>query len=126
MKNQKCKTYKSFYGVITPISWDKSNSPKRFSLYTAHGEDLLIDESFNKKKLSKVQGEQVIVEGHVFLDEEEQSVILPRKITKLSGNFGSIPSATAESDFVYPLKLPCQTAQSFLFNDMDFSYQTAI
>lgn len=101
----------SIVGTLNPISWDRNDGIKQFSIYSTDEEDIIIEGYTNKRKLIGMLNKRVLAKGNIRIDENGDKFIRIKEIKKISGQssptnnfFGpTVPSLWNEE---YSLSIP--------------------
>ncbi|MEI8347334.1 MAG: hypothetical protein WCG27_07700 [Pseudomonadota bacterium] len=74
-------------GVILPITWNRYNQAKDFSIFTEEGDDILID-SYSAASMKKIKGNlnsRVEVQGQIYDTDMGDKIIRVCKVKKIKG-----------------------------------------
>ncbi|MFT6068010.1 MAG: hypothetical protein ACJAT2_002206 [Bacteriovoracaceae bacterium] len=95
-------SYSKVVGAMSPIEWDEDGKPIRYSIFTEWGEDYLITNNSQSKRLKQYQNRIVEAYGYVHLNEYGEKFLNLKKVN-LIGYPGSTPiNPLIDQDEVYP------------------------
>ena len=122
MKRSLNSSYSKVVGAISPIDWDCKGKPTRYSIFTEWGEDYLITNNSQEKKLKPYMNRVVEAYGIVHLNDYGEKFFNLKKLNVI-GYPGSTPLSPLIDDHELspelPLHFPYQDTVLDCENDWD-------
>ncbi len=85
------KSFSKVVGAVSPIEWDKSGKPKKFTIFTEWGEDYIIINKNQDSMLKPYLNRVVEAYGHVHKNDDGDKFLSLKKLNLL-GFPGSTPA----------------------------------
>lgn len=103
-------------GSINPISWDKYDNPKDFSIYTSDEEDFII-KGVSRKILLGYLGSTVIAKGNVSVNSHGEKVIKVKSLKPIT----NLPSGGESNNFYVEYSPSVKLMSTYSDNDFTVS-----
>jgi len=103
------KSFSKVVGAVSPIEWDKSGKPKKFSIFTEWGEDYIVINKEQDSMLKPFVNRVVEAYGYIHKNDDGDKFLSLKKLS-LVGYPGSTPAETQPHTYdlfeEYPVHIP--------------------